>query len=383
MIQHLPLESPLDTRGLLRSELNLLDFDLSEEVSNEVIMETKTNFKPWVGPNHPTKTQVNREPMDLKMFDFSNDSESVYEPLEFFEDFELAEISEIPEISKDSKSPEIPKPFNENKFQVWDEKDEQVWNEVRNESWNERPKTRVLPSSFQPKIKASPKTKSNWKEEIIKRQTNSHDSRILLLGSTRLSEQSVYLFDVQGSTDRYDVMVQCPAEPKNSTMPGLYASKMWSCSCMDFKKRKLPCKHIWFMIGRVFLLPAEISSFDLVRTMDSIQSKLESRSLTPQQPMDPSSLLQTDSKHSRLKNSEKKSQELKSSMKRVAQKPWRNEDCVICFDAMKECDPVLFCVHECGQTFHRSCFERWSEAHAERDCPFCRTLIPYSEEVDS
>jgi hypothetical protein len=62
--------------------------------------------------------------------------------------------------------------------------------------------------------------------------------------------------------------------------------------------------------------------------------------------------------------------------KAVVQRPIEDEDCVICFDALKGSGAVVWCQLSCGGSLHKGCMDAWSsqkrQQHQPVTCPYCR-----------
>ena len=49
------------------------------------------------------------------------------------------------------------------------------------------------------------------------------------------------------------------------------------------------------------------------------------------------------------------------------------EECIICFEAMKD-DDILLHVDECRHTFHLTCMKMWNNQY-NQTCPLCRAGV--------
>ena len=140
--------------------------------------------------------------------------------------------------------------------------------------------------------------------------------------------------------------------------------RLWSCSCPDFSRRRLPCKHIYFVLNRVLGLDRDLLLHhhalgtglvaDLCRGAVAAAAGLASDSLAPA--LAPAA---------------------------VAQRPIDKDDsCAICFESIDghpgedpgadaEKDALSFCSQSCGKSVHTACFLKWVSVKG-KTCVYCR-----------
>lgn len=152
--------------------------------------------------------------------------------------------------------------------------------------------------------------------------------RIFLISKELLSDGGAEL-QVAGLTSDYKVHID--------------ANGRHTCTCMDFKQRRIPCKHIFFSLFRVgrlnpqqwLLCPTSIpqwgSSFDIETEEDCKKRKLIEKA---------------------------------------------DEECAICYElfADKPKEPFTYC-ESCGHRFHSQCMSIWLRQSPGKNCPLCRASV--------
>lgn len=169
------------------------------------------------------------------------------------------------------------------------------------------------------------------------------------------------IFTIRGSTD-YTLQYRI--------------NKGWTCSCPDYQRRRKTCKHIFFVLNRVLRHSLDVDvvtdSNDTeynMKTFSSPQeiiSALETRLAGTTGRIQNGSASLAKSSHSPCHS---------TSSNDVPQRPYLGEDCVICFEAMTDATPVVFCYETCGQSLHAQCFQIY-QGHAKNvRCPSCRSEL--------
>jgi hypothetical protein len=169
------------------------------------------------------------------------------------------------------------------------------------------------------------------------------DRRIYLMDAskhTNEQKRSHYRFEIQGTTDVYEVLLR-PMQ------------RLLTCSCPDFEKRHRPCKHIYFICFRV--LPFTVSALsrtsweDLDREADKRIEKRQEEAKIGQ------------------------STELK---KKGTRKPFVGENCAVCYELMTQDDEpnLMTCWTGCGQSIHGDCWKQWLKRN--KTCVHCRKEQP-------
>ncbi len=141
------------------------------------------------------------------------------------------------------------------------------------------------------------------------------NQRMYLLDSRR--EESNYVFQVEGST----------GTPYNVTI-----SDNLKCTCIDFKKRKKVCKHIMFVICRVYKqnLVSDDPDVNMLHVFEGTEG-LEASSL--------------------------------SLTKTII-----TGECSICYEDIDNGEKCRVCVG----TFHKGCIKVWIKQKS--NCPMCRSI---------
>ncbi len=152
-----------------------------------------------------------------------------------------------------------------------------------------------------------PKTEDESFRERIDRAMNQ---RLFLLNY--IKRENDYLFEVEGSTGKsYNVIV----------------SEKMTCSCIDFTRRKKICKHIIFIVCKVYKIKINDDNPNI-----NILFNFENIDLD------------------------------KSVMKQLA-----FGDCSICFDSTDNGEKC----NTCTGVFHGECINMWLRIN--RNCPLCRS----------
>lgn len=194
----------------------------------------------------------------------------------------------------------------------------------------------------------------------------------------------------------------------------------FSCSCPDFVKRNLPCKHCLFVMARVlglsvsgsqdkerrnralrqrillishrkesenkviFEILGTTSSYNVIYngscfgTADNVLLMVQLVSSIP--------VVQPESKEAKEIDRHKKDQEdeangyvlgdnihkRKPVVQKVEQRSFLGEDCAICYEPMTETCALVFCEKTCGKSVHSMCFDRYSEHTRKCICAYCR-----------
>jgi len=69
--------------------------------------------------------------------------------------------------------------------------------------------------------------------------------------------------------------------------------------------------------------------------------------------------------------------EKQKNKKQVSQRPVGGY-CPICYESLKNCssESLVYCKYSCGNSLHKSCFEKWSESRENKPilCIYCRSI---------
>ena len=150
------------------------------------------------------------------------------------------------------------------------------------------------------------------------------------------SDNNTGLFKIKGTTNNiYTIII--------SNIP--------TCTCIDYKKRKQNCKHIYYILLKFFkAIPSDTylweSSWDF-NTINLLWANYNSQI------------------------TEKKDAE-------VVQKCIKENECCICLNDFTDDYKVCYCKYSCGNNFHVKCFKSWEKISMTQNidlkCPLCRNL---------
>lgn len=143
----------------------------------------------------------------------------------------------------------------------------------------------------------------------------------------------------------------------------IFTTEKIECSCPDFSKRKVICKHMLFLISRVSLqleLCHKLSK--TIKNWNEESFKACSLSLVNR-------LRHYNNNKNKDENKEEKNIE---------------GTCTICFEDLSNGEQLSKCEKVCKNSFHKICLDRWFEHSPDSTCPLCRTtIISISEEEES
>ncbi|GMH34383.1 hypothetical protein BSKO_02217 [Bryopsis sp. KO-2023] len=189
--------------------------------------------------------------------------------------------------------------------------------------------------------------------------------RILAVGS---EGGGIEEFDVLGATANvYTVTV----------------SRHPSCTCPDFERRQLPCKHILFVRLRVLKLkPSDPMVWQKAYLSTEVDDILRGEGDVETLGTDVVANDRVIKAYQKLRDpgdadneeEEKGKEEDPSSNRQKIE----GRDCGICFDDFDKDskEALVWCLH-CGNNLHKSCFERWASTkkgnHQQVTCVYCRS----------
>lgn len=137
-----------------------------------------------------------------------------------------------------------------------------------------------------------------------------------------ISSPSPDLYQIAGLTNEYDVKIDIVNDEH-------------TCTCMDFKNRQEPCKHIFFVLFR--LLRFDKDEWLVGKSFDYV-----------------------------TKDDTKKRRQLETE----------DTECAICYEEFNETE-ITYC-DECGHRFHTECLTVWLKHAPQSTCPQCRTTMKRS-----
>jgi len=131
-----------------------------------------------------------------------------------------------------------------------------------------------------------------------------------------------------------------------------------SCTCPDHTQRKMPCKHIYFVLAKC--LKAENWKKGTNFSDDQV------RHMLTKVPVDSDELLEKkapppEGQHVAPLRQRRKFEE-------------QTEGCPICLDCfVPEKEKIIYCGQSCGYNFHEVCYRRCKI----KTCPCCRSQMKY------
>ncbi len=150
------------------------------------------------------------------------------------------------------------------------------------------------------------------------------------------------VFQIAGTTgNTYDVTVD-------------YEDNQVTCTCPDFKRRHMTCKHIYFVLIRIFGTQEETpTTGELVLFVQSANENMDLNFSNPE---------------------EKKEGPNQSDKPQVPQRPFNGENCPICLEELTTDEELDFCKLGCGKSLHVFCWSNWLKIKHSNDlkCIYCR-----------
>ena len=155
-----------------------------------------------------------------------------------------------------------------------------------------------------------------------------------------------------------------------------------TCTCIDYVRKKLPCKHIILLLHRVLSSVDEVSRiiFDesVFRSLPHATFAAIGRAIYRKVTVAASSAVVGLSAGSSDKP-------VTTSFVAPPYDPTKDEiliddDCCICFEEVSGAadakDKRIQCIEGCHKWFHKDCLSTWIQRH--KTCPMCRTKLPAS-----
>lgn len=214
---------------------------------------------------------------------------------------------------------------------------------------------------------------------------------IYVLDRAAVARGSSCRFHVEGTTGSVYTVTLGPEECK--------------CTCMDFRRRQLACKHIYCVLLRVgegeavraaaqrLASEQPIGSLVWRRARRSIDVRWRDREVAPEPESESESGSDTSSMRSDSPNSQmfergdstdgessSEEEEVSAAGASLSRTPrGLGEDCMVCFETVDACHTIRACTGQCRRAFHEECMKRW-ERHSRRStgrftCPACRSRL--------
>lgn len=149
-----------------------------------------------------------------------------------------------------------------------------------------------------------------------------------------LSHTDDLTFHVCGTTDEYTIK---------------FKDDKFSCTCMDHRRRRTFCKHVYLVYMKVLHIVPDVNQTD---------NRV------------PTELIREAYASFKTRQSSSSSPEMREAA-----------ECPICFDALAE--SVNYVCRVCRNGFHQSCIDEVVNRGGRHDCPMCRAEIRTGEFVES
>jgi hypothetical protein len=142
---------------------------------------------------------------------------------------------------------------------------------------------------------------------------------------------------------------------------------------------------MYFIVSRVMKFEPTIAAIDAIHDVDQVKTIMETRSVIHSlQVENVSTSMEKKTEDDKDKGKEGKTPENQkqndTEKKVVVVKEWIGNECPFCMETMEAGDIVYVCTRQCGNSFHRECFNKWIRFHKKTECFYCRTEIPFSND---
>jgi len=139
-----------------------------------------------------------------------------------------------------------------------------------------------------------------------------------------------------------------------------------NCNCPDYIRRRLPCKHVYFVFIKVLKASKNYENYldesllmELFDNLDKLTNRLYA---SEELRVAYICQIKQDSKTNQNNNFGTKVQK-------------KDDNCPVCMDDLENGEAVDFCKFGCGKSIHSECFIMWCKKNpsGERRCVYCRT----------
>jgi hypothetical protein len=150
----------------------------------------------------------------------------------------------------------------------------------------------------------------------------------------------------------------------------IFANGTFGCNCKDqlmtCKRQGMLCKHICFVIFRVFRLTSHVE--EVFRTNKISLEKVQDLKLILESPMEYTNESMSKAATDALCYLVSRHRDF-TIIKR------RQDDCPICYDSLEDGDATLLGCPDCGNAVHKVCMERWLQHAPAKTCVMCRSSV--------
>jgi hypothetical protein len=154
----------------------------------------------------------------------------------------------------------------------------------------------------------------------------------------RFDHRSLYRYDITGSTGLlYHVR--------------LTTSNQWQCTCPDWLRRRIECKHVFYVLLRVLRCDRSSLLSPAILNFKTICAQVAS----------------TQFASTNIK------QLLSLSLQEVKERRATSTECCICIEPLGDDNSKLVhCETTCGNALHRDCHVMMNRSQKKDICPYCR-----------
>jgi hypothetical protein len=193
------------------------------------------------------------------------------------------------------------------------------------------------------------------------RVTRALQQRLIMLREGINDEHTKGKYLVQGSTEStYTVSI----------------GRFPKCTCPDHCYRKNRCKHIYFILLNVLVIPRHVATHTQRFALRDLKAYFEAR------------LRRVNNYVERIDEKEDEEEKvIELDLDKIEtqygakRKPITGMDCPICLESMDEAkENIIYCSKTCGNNMHTTCVERWSRHSGKWSCPLCRSDWDNDEE---
>lgn len=197
------------------------------------------------------------------------------------------------------------------------------------------------------------------------RANRSMSDRLYIVGSSLVSTNEGFVYRIMGTTGNiYDVC--------QTRLDGFY-----KCTCPDFQRRHRPCKHIGFVVFKVFVIALNSLSsghnkygnkyINLSSNEELYQKAVEyHQNAETRQLAFPRATVATVAATATATTT--------PTLPLVTRKEFKlTDECPICYDPFNT-EETTWCQQQCGQNFHLVCLLKFFQGQPDsrHRCPYCR-----------
>ncbi|KAI8885803.1 hypothetical protein K501DRAFT_68179 [Backusella circina FSU 941] len=197
---------------------------------------------------------------------------------------------------------------------------------------------------------------SNLDPDMASRVVRVLTQRIFVLSRSQLDD-SREVFEIIGSVGTtYTVRIE----------------DHMSCNCVDYRYKRLHCKHILTVLLKVYRLHFSSNLFKSLNTSAADRKAAMENNMSM---IDPSVLVSREAREKILNVMTNKSKY--NNNEKAEQRPLDTSDCPVCFETFEpeNINFIAFCFI-CGNNIHKQCLQQWIDSKGGIDratCVYCRS----------